>query len=317
MSCTPKPRSPSHLRVLAGGIALNDRLRSTGRVLIGLFDRKSRKPSVIMRADRAREAGQWQLAARLYREALDRKPDNPPIWVQYGHALKECGNRADAELAYRTALGYWPDDADAHLQLGHVLKVQGKIAEAQAAYRRALALDRPLVDAARELGQQNQADWRRDRESLAVTDRAAMDRKSKRVKASLISRGDRAREAQRWNIAVRFYRKALDRNPNNAPIWVQYGHALKESGDLAGGESAYRAAILRDPSAADPYLHLGHILKLRGKPQESQAAYLQAVARDPRSPAAFEELRRLGWSDERIAELRRLTTQETRRGGNR
>jgi hypothetical protein len=72
------------------------------------FSRNRREPSVIMRADRAREAGQWQIAASLYRTALDRKPGNPPIWIQYGHALKESGNRAMAEVAYRTAIGYSP-----------------------------------------------------------------------------------------------------------------------------------------------------------------------------------------------------------------
>src|SRR6516164_7042791 len=50
-----------------------------------------RKPNVITRADRARDAGQWELAAGLYRKALDRDPRNSGIWVQYGHSLKESG----------------------------------------------------------------------------------------------------------------------------------------------------------------------------------------------------------------------------------
>jgi hypothetical protein len=45
-----------------------------------LFSRARREPSVISRADRAREALQWDIAADFYRKALDRNPDNPPIW---------------------------------------------------------------------------------------------------------------------------------------------------------------------------------------------------------------------------------------------
>jgi O-methyltransferase len=112
---------------------------------------KRREPSITPRADRAREAGQWQVAAGLYHIALDRNPRNPPIWVQYGHALKECGDLAQAENAYRTAIAYGPDDADAHLQLGHVLKLRGKTEGAEAAYQRALALDRSLQHAVIEL----------------------------------------------------------------------------------------------------------------------------------------------------------------------
>ena len=53
------------------------------------------KPDVLVVADQARDARQWELAAQLYREALDRDPNNPPIWVQYGHALKESGELRD------------------------------------------------------------------------------------------------------------------------------------------------------------------------------------------------------------------------------
>jgi hypothetical protein len=97
--------------------------------------------SRITLADRARAAVQWEVAARLYRQALERNPRNPPIWVQYGHALKESGSLAEAEAAYRRAIADEPRNADSHLQLGHVLKMQRKTAAAEACYLRALALD--------------------------------------------------------------------------------------------------------------------------------------------------------------------------------
>jgi tetratricopeptide (TPR) repeat protein len=115
------------------------------------FRRMRMKPSVITLADRARDTGQWEIAVGYYRDALRRKPENPPIWVQYGHVLKEAGHLAQAERAYRTALVYDRRVADSHLQLGHVLKVQGKEEEARAAYLRALALDRTLDGASFEL----------------------------------------------------------------------------------------------------------------------------------------------------------------------
>lgn len=104
-----------------------------------------------MLADRARDAGDWTLAARHYREALGKNPANPGIWVQYGHALKEGGNAAEAEKAYRKAVELDGRDADGHLQLGHVLKMQGRREEAMAAYMRALALEPALPPAASEL----------------------------------------------------------------------------------------------------------------------------------------------------------------------
>src|SRR5215208_2441736 len=105
----------------------------------------------IIRADRARESGDWAAAARLYRTALDRYPRNPPIWVQYGHALKESGEAAQAESAYRTAIGYDPRCADAQIQLGHLLKLLGRHKEAEAAYLRAFAMEPGLPDPLRAL----------------------------------------------------------------------------------------------------------------------------------------------------------------------
>src|SRR6266446_7628887 len=109
------------------------------------------RPSLITLADRACEARQWDVAARHYRKVLHRSPQNSPIWVQYGHALKESGFPAEAEAAYRRALAYAPKVADSHLQLGRALKLQGKDKEAEAAYLSAFALDQSLVDPLTEL----------------------------------------------------------------------------------------------------------------------------------------------------------------------
>jgi predicted Zn-dependent protease len=99
--------------------------------------------SGIARADRARDAGQFTLAARYYRQALREDPELPAIWVQYGHMLLETGDAAGAEAAYRESLRRDPENPDTHLQLGRALNLQGRAEAAEAAYRRAAALDRP------------------------------------------------------------------------------------------------------------------------------------------------------------------------------
>jgi hypothetical protein len=115
-----------------------------------------------------------------------------------------------------------------------------------------------------------------------------------------------------WEVAAQLYHKALDRYPRNSGIWVQYGQALKEAGELrdpdklAQAEAAYRRALVLDSGAADTHLQLGHVLKLQGKIEEAQAAYLRAFAWDPSVPYPLEELRGLGWSETQMTELRGL-----------
>ena len=164
--------------------------------------RLSSQPTIITRADRARAAGEWQLAAGLYRVALDRTPHNPPIWIQYGHALKECGNPAEAEAAYRIAIAYKPADADAHLQLGHALKLQGKRGEAEAAYRQAWMLDRSSAEAAREL---TAFGWTRRRLAASSSNCARRLRSTRRMVTSAIALARRTRTVTRpgWNWHIR------------------------------------------------------------------------------------------------------------------
>ena len=303
-----------------------------------------RAANLITLADHARDAGQWELAAQLYRKALDRDPRNSPIWVQYGHSLKESGELRDseklaqAELAYRMALSLDPGDADTHLQLGHALKLQGKTDAAKAAYLRAFALSPTITYPLQELsglgGSEAQMaelrglvgpnlplasspilvapsteDGRRDvKESSDIGDKPRPS--FIRRKPSVIHRAHSARDARQWELAAQLYRRALHRNSHDPGSWVQYGHALKESGELrdpaklAQAEFAYRRALSLDPSTADTHLQLGHVLKLQGKIEEAQAAYLRAFALDPSVHFPLQELHGLGWSEVKLAEFR-------------
>jgi hypothetical protein len=58
------------------------------------------------RADRARDAHQWERAARFYHDALEQGSDDPAIWVELGRALKEAGKDLDAQFAHRIAAEY-------------------------------------------------------------------------------------------------------------------------------------------------------------------------------------------------------------------
>jgi tetratricopeptide (TPR) repeat protein len=137
-------------------------------------------------------------------------------------------------------------------------------------------------------------------------------RRRRRRTAELVDLADRARDAGQWEVAAQLHRKALDRDPRNPGIWVQYGHALKESGGLrdpeklAQAEAAYRRALSLDPGAADTYLQIGHVLKLQGKIEEAQAAFLRAFVLDSSMPHPLQELSGLGRSEAHFFELRAM-----------
>jgi glycosyltransferase involved in cell wall biosynthesis len=102
-------------------------------------------------ARRAKAAGDWEGAARHYRQAVERDPRSAATWVQYGNALRECGKPSEAEAAYRRSIALCDADPDAYVQFGHLLKQQRRGDEAISQYLRAVELDPRLLDASRGL----------------------------------------------------------------------------------------------------------------------------------------------------------------------
>jgi tetratricopeptide (TPR) repeat protein len=119
--------------------------------------------------------------------------------------------------------------------------------------------------------------------------------------ASIAGRGDQARDAGDWSKASVLYGEALRVDPSLVHIWVQCGHALKETGQLANALDAYRTALQLDPTIADTHLQLGHALKLSHQFDEAAKAYLESYKLDPTRQDTRSELTRFGWSSAEIA----------------
>lgn len=103
-----------------------------------------------------------------------------------------------------------------------------------------------------------------------------------------------ARDKGDWNIAEQKFDAYLKLSPEDAPIWVQLGHARKEIGDLKGAEKAYIRSMSIAPEVADTHVMLGHLRKQMGKLSQAAACYAEAVelepeALDPRIQLAFAE----------------------------
>lgn len=110
----------------------------------------------------------------------------------------------------------------------------------------------------------------------------------------LLSLADMARDSRRWADAVRFYREYLALRDEDAPIWVQLGHALKELGNLGEAEAAYKKSLALAPEIADTQLQLGHLYKKMRNFSDAIAAYREAARVDARLLDANHELAEFG-----------------------
>ncbi|HTV33790.1 MAG TPA: tetratricopeptide repeat protein, partial [Methylocella sp.] len=201
----------------------------------------------VRKGDIGRDMRNWRIASEAYAQALQRNPSLAHIWVQYGHVLKESGDIAQAEDAYRRAIALQPNVADTHYHLGSLLNRLGRFDAGNEAFARALALD-TCGDGSR-------------------IEQVRM----------LVRKGDIGRDMRNWQVACEAYAQALQRDPSLADIWVQYGHALKESGDLAGAEVAYRRAIASKPNVLEPHFHLASLLNRLNRFREAKQVMDQAA----------------------------------------
>ena len=133
--------------------------------------------------------------------------------------------------------------------------------------------------------------------------------------------GDAARDRRDWAAATTQYQLYLAHHDEDAPLWVQLGHARKEAGDLPAAEQAYRRAQDIAPRDHDIALQLGHALKLQGRLGEATAAYALSDQLAPVNHAA-EELAALtgteirprtpGVSPRQMSERERLALERLR-----
>jgi tetratricopeptide (TPR) repeat protein/glycosyltransferase involved in cell wall biosynthesis len=271
------------------------------------------KPSVITLADRARDQGKWERAAEHYRKALHRNPRNSPIWVQYGHVLKQTGNLAAAEKAYRKALAYDPRAVDSHVQLGHVLKLQGKEAEARAAYLGAFALDPSLDAASAEFAQLGWSEAHVSElrhmlggsvpEPSALADVNGTSPEHSPIPVALGISEIRPQENLTTDRNARPSRTGFTTPPSSAkkpnlrlstkrkgPSPITLADRARDSAQWEVATRRYREALDRNPRNSPIWIQLGHVLKESGKLAEAENAYRKAIQYDRHSADAYLQL---------------------------
>jgi len=64
--------------------------------------------------------GAYDASIDLYRQLLEDFPNQPKIWLSYGHALKTVGRRDDSMKAYRQALAQAPSMGEAYWSLANM-----------------------------------------------------------------------------------------------------------------------------------------------------------------------------------------------------
>jgi predicted TPR repeat methyltransferase len=214
---------------------------------------KKRKPPApdagLPRAIEAHRSGDLDLAERLYRRALERRPDDANALHFLGLLTHQRGDTAAAIELLGRATTRSPGYVDAVNNLGNLLRIEGRFAEAESAYRRAISLRPADADAHSNLG------------------------------AILKARGHH--EEAEASLA-----RAIELDERHVPALTNMGLLLQRLGRARDAIAFHHAAVAYDPDHPDCSRVLGLAYLMNGDVEEAREVFRRWLDRDPGNPTA-------------------------------
>ena len=268
-------------------------------------------------AGRALDAGNAELAIRLYEELLRQAPDSMEARTNLGVAFAQEGRYEEAAQQYRQVLSRDSRNQTAMLNLALAYYKQGDFGKARnllevlhqlrpanrqafdllsdcdlrlGMFRDAIALVEPAYQAQPDdpaieyiLGTALIQDGQTQK-GAAVIDR--MMRNGNSAVASVLM-GASQFAAGEYKTSAATLRKALDLNPKLPAAWTIYGRALLSNGENEEAKRAFRRALEADPNDFDACLHLGALLRHDGDTAGAEPYLRHALVLRPESAAAL------------------------------
>jgi DNA-binding winged helix-turn-helix (wHTH) protein/tetratricopeptide (TPR) repeat protein len=122
---------------------------------LALESRTTERERMNIEVNYADSEGHFDEAERLYRDYLNRYPDDWTILGNFAQLLRTHGHADEAILQYKEMLRVAPDDARTNVELATAYKTLGRFQDSIAAYTRAIQIDPAYLnsgDVSREYG---------------------------------------------------------------------------------------------------------------------------------------------------------------------
>ncbi len=250
------------------------------------------------------EAGQTDRAVEVMRRAVALKPDFADAWRTLGDLLTLRGEAAAADAAYARQIQASTKDprllaAAAALCANAIPEAERMLKSHLTQHPTDVAAIRMLAEVAGRLGRYKDAETLLARcLELAPSFSAArhnytlaLHRQNKSAAAleqvELLSRGEPNHSGYRnlkavilakigeYQESIEIYAEVVKSHPDNAKIWMSYGHALSAAGRDAESIATYRRSIALEPGFGEAYWSLANLKTFRFSAEEVAAMQAQ------------------------------------------
>jgi protein O-mannosyl-transferase len=229
----------------------------------------------------------YKTAISIWRDAVEKQPDNCNARNNFGQALAAAGDIPEALIQFQKAVDIKPDKADARCNLGSTLLDLGQVDKAMEQLRMALEIKPELALANVNLG-------------MALLQRGQLDEAGKLLEKALqyepnnaaayIQIGHINVKQNRFDNALEDFTKALDLQPGNPEVLSNMASTFAVMGKLDDAIEIYKK-ILTSPRGssetvstvllADARFNLGNIFQMKGKINEAVQEWKEALKIKP------------------------------------
>jgi len=233
---------------------------------------------LIQTAMRHQQAGELAEATKIYREILDREPEQPDALALLATIALQQGDIDSTIDLLRRATASRPEFTDAHKSLGALLVKKGEFDQAIRSYTRALELSPTDAKAHFDLGNillsRNQLDGAIEAFSKSIELRPEFGEAHNALGNALSRKGFS-------DEAMASYRRAVMLKPEYLDRLYKIGRILREKGRIDEAIAAYLSIIELHPDVAQAHLNLGQALDAAGNAGDAVAAYRNAARANP------------------------------------
>lgn len=260
-------------------------------------------------ATKAQASGELELAALIYRQILEQRPDHVPAQRKLAIAMHRQGNCAGAVDAYRQYLELRPGDSSIHGNLGLALRDCGRIDEAIVSLERALELNDENADAQNTLGTIHQSLGRYREAETCYRRAVVLDDRAlhySNLGQALYLQG-------KLEDALSSFQAAAERDGADAAVWEYLGQVCTALRNFPRAVDAFERSLRLDPDRCSTSALLADLYE-RSHDEPKAAACAQAALRmDPSQPLAHLVLSRIDRRNGNIEAARRRLEIELRR----
>jgi tetratricopeptide (TPR) repeat protein len=241
-----------------------------------LPDPKDKLPLLqeLLQAQRLRDAGRLDDAARRLKELVRKDPDNPAVHLALSSVHFRRKDSRAAIAAGRRAVELNPESAVAVLDLAFAYQAAGRVDEAASGFERVLALDPENLKALVNLAEIHYA--RREREqALDLYRRAAAV--APRLPLVQVNLGNIALQMNRLDLAEAALLEAVALKAEHPSLHFNLGVIAEQRGKLAIAAREYRAEVTAHPESFKAWVNLGLLERQAGRVDAAVAVFERAA----------------------------------------